>query len=145
MSIFPSETIQISTLIQATAETTKADLPLLKEYAWDFNKNEFILVDGKNVIVTGKEAIKVWIWKAFKTERYKFLAYSWDYGQEFDSTINQGLSRESLKSELTRTIIETLAVNPYITQVKDISITFAETIKAQVTVNTVYGEVEMSV
>lgn len=145
MSIFPDVTINLSDVIQATVDSANVDLPLLKEYDWDFEKNDFVLVNGKNVIVTGKEAVKVWVWKAFKTERYRYLIYSWNYGQEFDTVINKGLSREALKSELIRTIKETLMINTYITEVQNIQITLEDIIKIQVTVNTVYGEVTVSV
>ena len=66
MSIFPSESI--SNFIQSTV-TDSTVLPLAKEYAWDFINDDFILVDGKNVIVTGKDAVKVWIWKALQTQK----------------------------------------------------------------------------
>jgi len=49
MSIFPSETITVSNLIQTTVTASTA-LPLAKEYAWDFDLNDFLLVDSKNVI-----------------------------------------------------------------------------------------------
>ncbi|KLU66763.1 hypothetical protein DEAC_c14310 [Desulfosporosinus acididurans] len=144
-SIFPSETIQVDAIVQATIDASTTYLPLLKEYAWDYENEDFVLVDGKNVVVTGKEAVKVWAWKALKTVRYKYLIYSWNYGQEFESIINKGLSRESVKSELERTIKETLLISPYITDIKAISITFEDIIKAQATVMTVYGEVTVDV
>ena len=74
MSIFPVETINVNDVIQATVAAS-TDLPLAKEYAWDFTSNDFLLVDGKNTIVTGKEAVKVWLWKALQTPRYRYLAY----------------------------------------------------------------------
>ena len=142
MSIFPQYTGQAVLTPNSSSDTT---LPLAKEYAWDFVNNDFMLTNGKNVIVTGKEAVRVWLWKAFQTERYKYLAYSWNYGQEFDSVIGQGLGREALKSEVERGIRETVMVNPYITNVGNMTITLYGVIKAQFTVSTVYGEVTMGV
>ena len=63
------------------------DLPqndISKEYDWDFNKNEFVLKNGRPQIVTEGKAIRVWIYKTLMTERFNHLAYSQDFGQEYD-------------------------------------------------------------
>lgn len=145
MSIFPSETITISSLIHATVTAT-VPLPLAKEYAWDYDLNDFLLVDGKNVIVTGKEAVKVWIWKALKTKKNRHKAYTRNYGNELESLINQGLSTGALRSELERYLKESLLVNPYVTGIRNIDISIDGS-KASVsfTAITVYGEVTVSV
>lgn len=145
MSIFPSETISVDDTIQSTV-TASTELPPLKEYAWDFVNNDFILVDGKNVIVTELEAVKVWVWKALQTQRYRYLAYSWNYGSELEDLVSQGLSTAALKSELERYLTESLLINPYITGIKNVVIT-VEGSKADVafTAGTVYGEVNLSV
>ncbi len=143
MSIFPDDA-GVAVLTPSSSSDTSS-LPMAKEYAWDFVNNDFLLTNGKNVIVTGKEAIKVWLWKAFQAERYKYLAYSWNYGQEFNSIIGQGLGRNALKSEVERCIRETVMINPYITEVKDITITLDDLIKVEFTASTVYGEVIVNV
>jgi len=145
MSIFPVETINVNDVIQATVAAS-TDLPLAKEYAWDFTSNDFLLVDGKNVTVTGKEAVKVWLWKALQTPRYRYLAYSWNYGNELESLIAQGLSTEALKSELERYLKESLLINAYITGIKNIDISIDGS-KADVSfiAETIYGEVIISV
>ena len=44
---------------------TEEDLPLYKEYAWDFDTDKFIYDNaGNHVLGEGNEAIKVWIYKA---------------------------------------------------------------------------------
>jgi len=143
MSIFPDST---GTMAVTTSTIDDPVLPLAKEYAWDFTSNDFLLVDGKNSFVTGKEAVKVWLWKALQTPRYRYLAYSWNYGNELDSLIAQGLSTEALKSELERYLKESLLINAYITGIKNIDISI-EGSKAEVsfTAETIYGEVIISV
>ena len=55
---------------------TENTLPLLKEFAWNFDKDTFIYKnDGTIQTVKENEALKVWIYKALKTERYRFEAY----------------------------------------------------------------------
>jgi hypothetical protein len=144
-SIFPADTDLIDGVISVNTNSS-SNLPLIKEYAWNFDKNEFILQDGKFVIVTGNEAIKVWAWKALHTERYHYLAYSWDFGQELESLIGSGLPRDAIESECRRFITEALTVNPYINSVSNIEISMSDSIiGADFTLNTPYGEVNMSV
>jgi hypothetical protein len=141
MSIFPSETVTLSSLIQNTV-TASTKLPLAKEYAWDFEKNDFLLYSGKNVIVTGKEAVKVWIWKVLHTKKKRYQAYTDKYGNELESLINQAFSREALQSELERYLKESLMVNAYVTGVKDIVISLDGSLATiSFTATTVYGEV----
>ena len=145
MSIFPSETINISDLIQTTV-TTSADLPLAKEYAWDFKENDFLLVDGKNVIITGNEAVKIWIWKVMQTKKNRFKAYSDSYGNELESLINLGLSTGALRSELERYLKETLLVNAYVIGISNIVLNMdGSMMSINFTATTVYGEVSVSV
>ena len=120
-------------------------LPLAREYAWDFENNDFLLVNGKNSIVTGKEAIKVWIWKVLHTKKKRYQAYTEKYGNELESLINSGLSNKALKSELERYLKEALLVNAYVTGVKDIVINLDGS-KAAIsfTASTVYGEVSIN-
>ena len=74
----------------ASEETTEDELPLLKEYAWDFEQDKFRYDgNGNHIIVTGQEALKVWIYKALKTERYEHEAYSWSYGVELKPFIGK--------------------------------------------------------
>jgi len=145
MSIFPSENVTISTLIQATV-TASTELPLAKEYAWDYDLNDFLLVDGKNVIVTGKEAVKVWIWKALHTPKNRYRAYTKTYGNELETLVNSGLSTGALRSELERYLKESLLINAYITGIKSIEISIdGSKTDVSFTATTVYGDVIISV
>jgi len=141
MSIFPAETITVSTAIASTVAAS-TELPLAKEYAWDFGNNDFLLVDGKFIIVTGKEAIKMWIWKALKTQKNKYRVYTVKYGNELETLVNSGLSTGALRSELERYLKESLLINAYITGIKNIDISI-DGGKADVgfIVESFYGEV----
>ncbi|MBZ9615286.1 DUF2634 domain-containing protein [Clostridium estertheticum] len=143
MSIFPVETI--STIIEATTSDS-TDLPLLITYAWDFVNDDFLLTDGKNTLVTGIDAVKVWAWKALHTPRYRYLAYSWNYGNEFEDLINKGYSNEVLKSEIERCLKEALLISAYITSIQDISIVIdGSKVSVDFTIVTIYGEASISV
>lgn len=123
-------------------EQTHAEaLPLCKEVAWDFEHNVPIFRGGEPVVVTEKEALKVWIWKAIRTPRFRYEIYTWAYGSEFENLLGQAYSDSVKTAEAPRYLRECLLVNPYITQVKDISVSF-ESAKLTVrgTAVTIYGE-----
>ena len=61
--------------------SARETLPLLSEYGYDFEKHRFRYDEnGNNITVTEDEALKVWIYKALMTERYRYLAYHDEYG-----------------------------------------------------------------
>ena len=91
-------------------------LPLLKEYAYDYAKNELLLDEkGCTYMVEGNEALRIWIMKALSTERFQYIAYSAAFGEEFrEQLVGHSINTEVLKLEMERYIIEALMVNPYI-------------------------------
>lgn len=134
MSIFP--------MIQPPAETEEAALPLCKEAAWDYERHVPIWRRGEPVVVTGKEAVKVWIFKALHTPRFKYEIYTWAYGSEFESLIGQAYTPQLKQSECARYLRECLLINPYITSVTNIETDFqASTLTVACVAHTIYGEV----
>lgn len=141
MSIFPqASNVEIDNI--SIVEV----LPLYKEVAWDFINNSPILVNNEPMIVEGNEAIKVWIYKALLTERFKYEIYSWDYGSEIETLINKGFTNSLIISEVERFITEALLINEYILAVDSVEVGFNDdTLKVDISVSTIYGEVEASV
>lgn len=132
---------------QIARSSESGELPLFTEYAWDFELDKFIYDGrGKHTIVTGKEAIEVWVYKALKTERYEHLAYSWQYGIEVKKFIGKVMQTGDRIAELKRVIIDCLMINPYIRSIDnvEISIDGPHTV-CTVNMTTVYGEVVISV
>lgn len=72
MSLFPVIDPQ-----EATKETAQT-LPLYREVAWDFENDVPRFRGGQPILVEGKEALKVWIWRALRTARYRYEIYTWD-------------------------------------------------------------------
>lgn len=130
------------------AQTSTDDsLPLFVEYAWDFDNDHFIYDgNGKHVLVTGKEAVKVWVYKALKTERYEHLAYSWQYGIEVKQFIGLVMQTGDRLAELKRVIVDCLMINPYIKSIDDVEMEIdGHNLTCTITMTTVYGEVIISV
>ncbi len=138
MSIFP--------MIDPAAENGEdRTLPLCREAAWNFERDVPIFRGGEPVVVTGKEALKVWIWRALRTPRFKYEIYTWAYGSEFESLLGQAYSDSIKSAEASRYLRECLLINPYITAVKDISVAFeAARLAVKGTAATIYGEVHFN-
>ena len=127
-------------------EASSNNLPVYKECAWDFVKDEAVFVDGSPKIVYKNEAIKIWIYKAIKTNRYQYEIYSWDYGSEIESLIGKGFEIGFIKSETQRYIEEALLINPYITKINKIDVKFnKDVLTAYVDLETIYGKLDIYV
>jgi hypothetical protein len=129
-------------------ETEETELPMAKEWDWDFEKLDFKLKDGKMYLVEGKEAIKIWLWKLFMTTRYREVIFDWDYGSELEDLIGQGYTQGYLNSEAERYVRETIEYNlkDYVTDVRNVEVSFDEGILTiEFTAITPYGEVEIRV
>ena len=136
MSILPTfweDTIE--TLTIATSA-----LPVPKEYGIDFETGELT-----GAIVTGKEAIAVWIWNCLHTERFRYAIYSWQYGVEYEQYIGQTVSNEFLIADAQTETEEALTVNPYITGISDFDISFSgSTLSISFTAETTLGDLEVN-
>lgn len=120
-SILPETNSNLTSVIASfSSGGTETSTP--KEYAWDFEKNDFKLKDGKFQIVEGTEALKIWIWKALKTSKYTSSIYSDAYGHEFESLIGKGLSKSLAESEAKRLTLECLKDNEHILSIKNFSV-----------------------
>lgn len=128
-------------------ETIDNELPVFKEFAWDFNRDCFIYeADGSHKIVTENEAIKVWVWHVLRCERYRHLAYYDDYGIELEKFIGTGPNDGQRSAELFRYIREGLLVNPYIKDVTALSVDLKhKIITMTLHLDTVYGETEIGI
>ena len=119
-------------------------LPMYREWAFDFEREEFKIKHGKYYLVEGNEALKIWIYKALKTERFIFNAYSNKYGNEVSILIGTVEDEDILFSEISRYIQESLLVNPYIVDVGDFNFLHSKSheIKVKFIVSTIYGKIE---
>lgn len=110
MSIFPD--IALTAVPASAREIT--ELPLFQEYAYNFEANELKLRNGATYLVNENDALQIWVYKALYTNRYRYIAYTRDFGVEFWSMVGSSNSSDIVKSELQRYIIEALMVNPYL-------------------------------
>ena len=133
MSLFPFMTRGADTRTLIAIDTHK-------EYAFSFEDSK---LTGK--ILEGKEALKVWIYKALLTTRYTYPIYTWDYGQDLDELIGQGYEKGFVESEVERRIKECL-LNDKIRGCSNFEISLVnDNLKVSFTVETIYGEVAINV
>lgn len=126
-------------------ETQESELPLFKEMAIDFETGEPIIKNNEIVALEGSEALKVWIWRALKTERYKYKVYSNNYGNELKEQLGTIYDKTIKDAILENEIRECLGVNPYITRLHSFSIETPEGMQhpyIYFSVDTVYGTIE---
>lgn len=141
MTLFPIIQPQVHEAYEA-----RTRLELYKEVKWDLGRNIPVFKNGSPVIVSGKEAVLVWAWKALHTPRFRYEIYTWNYGNEVEALIGQPYTEEVKQSEAARYVRECLLVNPYITDVSDINVSFeGETLRINCRIQTIYGEVGLNV
>lgn len=91
-----------------------------KTFLFDFSKGDFVLQDGKLVTVEDIEAIKIYIQKALKTERFRFKIYDKEdkeseYGVTIeDLIVGHDYPQSFIEAELKREITTSLLKNDLI-------------------------------
>lgn len=134
MGLFPTY-IENSTELKQQEESQ-----LLREYEVDFKTGQLT-----GHIVEGIEAIKVWIWFALQTPRYRYYVYTWDYGNEFEDLIGQRYTEEYVAAEAKRMTEECLLVNKKIKEIVDFSVNVKNDILTiSFIANTIYGDISFT-
>ncbi len=134
MSIFPF--LQQKKYIPAE----KKPLPLFVDVKWDATARIPVISQGEPVMVSGIEALIGWAARALQTARYVEECRSWQYGCEIQQLIGRPWRREAVISEARRYVIECLTANPYITNIENIVVRFADsTLTVSFIMRTVYG------
>ena len=130
-------------------ETEVEEMPTFKEYAIDFKTGEYIKDENNDIKVLEKnEALKVWIFKALKTERFRYTdVHSDNYGNELETNIGTIYQKSVKDGLMINQIRDTLLVNPYILECYNFDISDENEYVPQITFNvkTVYGKLEMEV
>ena len=124
------------------------EMPVFKEYAIDFKTGEYIKDENSIKILEKNEALKVWIFKALKTERFRYTdVHSDNYGSELENNIGTIYQKSVKDALMINQIRDTLLVNPYILECYNFEISNEEEYVPQITFNvrTIYGELEMEV
>ena len=129
----------------AEAGQSSGVLPLYREIAWDFEADRPRWRNGNPVWVTGAEAVSTWVWNTLHYIRASLDIFSWDWGNELQNLTGRPFSQAVKESEAVRYIQDCLSINPYITDVRQISVdSGGSTLSIRCVVNTIYGEVDVN-
>lgn len=112
MSLFPFVTDE--EIAQVTPEVTASSI---REYELDFKTGR---LTGR--IVEGVDALCVWAYLALKAKRYRWVIYSWQYGEEYTNLIGYSFDEDYLYSEVKRYIEECLFINEHVTGIEDLTV-----------------------
>ena len=103
--------------------TSESEIKLRPAPKFDLSSGDFILDSaGRMIIADPQEAFQTWCIKACMTERGERLAYSDNYGIEFEAAMQMS-SAEAAKSAIIRTLTETLMAHPATEYVKNFHFT----------------------
>ena len=150
-SIIPELNIEEEvTLTSYDAPTTATVVSNGAMLNFDFDTGEFVMKDGNIEILTGVEALKMWITKLIRTEKNKFKIYATgatdEYGISLLDLINSNnpyfYIQVELQSELTKELLknaEILSVDSFILTKESTTLT------VNFNVNSIYGLVENEV
>lgn len=104
-----------------------------KSFLYDFEKGDFVYRKGNPILVTKKDALKIWIEKALRTQIYNYKIYSnieddgylshREYGSNlFNLILGKKLPNLVIRAEAQRDVEETLSQNPYIKRIENFEI-----------------------
>jgi len=120
--MFPS--LDLDTVSSEITKEEKQTLGI--SFLFDFKKNEFVLQDGKMVKVGDVEAVKIWVEKVLRTDKFKFKIYEKDNTNEdeYGVTIKKLIMGKRypvgfIQSELKREITETMLKHPEISRIEN--------------------------
>lgn len=127
---------------------TSTTIPRAEEWAWDFDNYEFAFNSaGQMYKVYEDEAIKVWIWKLFKTWQNHEILHTPAYGSDIWSLIGKGFSKGFTESEALRIAREALERNlsTYIRSVGTIEVQNVRgKMMLRIPVTTIYSKKEVA-
>ena len=136
MSLFP--------MLGGSVPQPSQTLPLYREIMADPDTGLPVWKNGRPVEVEGADAVRLWAMTALRTMRYHHAIYSGQFGSELSTLMGQGWSSDIKTAEAPRMVREALLVNPYVSEVSDIVVDFADDeLQISATLKTIYGEVRV--
>lgn len=90
-----------------------------KEFEWDIETGDYVIRNGQIGIVEGLPALRIWIYKALKTARGRYDAYTWNFGHDYETLIGAALTHDVITSEAKRMTKDALFVNKHIKDIRD--------------------------
>ena len=115
-----------------------------KTFDFDFESGEFVIKNGNPVVLSGIDALKLWVRKCIRTQLNRYYIYKGkQYGANIeDLIIGKSYGIDFVESELRREIETALLQNEDIQRMSSFSVKRAgSTLDISFTLITVYGKV----
>lgn len=117
--MFPSLHPSVEKQLNEIKKTPSSDIKMGRSFLFDFEKEDFVLQDGKVVEIDDIKALEVWIEKIIRTEKFKFKIYDTVEKSQYGITIMELIMGKKLPlnfmmAEIRREIIEALLTHPMI-------------------------------
>ncbi|OOM81798.1 hypothetical protein CLPUN_09820 [Clostridium puniceum] len=143
--MFPTQQVNINSEIEVAKTAGNG-----KAFLFDFNLGDFIVKDGKLLELEDLEALKMWIEKILRTERFKFKVYETgervEYGISLLQFVNSGYPQAFVQAEIQREITESLLKNIKINSLENFTFSrINRTLGVSFRVNTIYGSIDKEV
>ena len=108
------------------------------EPAFDFQKGDFIIINGRPKMTVGRERIKNWVQKILNT-----IYNGTGYGINIEDTfVGKNYNRDYIRSEVKREITEILTTNEDIVSIDNFNMEVdGSLLTVSFTVNSVYGDI----
>jgi len=143
------ETVTIESYDTVVAEAV-TNVARKKSFNFDFTAGDFVIKDGKVEVIEGIEALKIWILKLIKTEKFKFKIYETGLVDEYGITLLDLIHGDYpyffIKSEIQRELTEGILKNTEVLTVTDfVFIREKRTLSVTFNIKTIYGTTEIGV
>lgn len=119
-----------------------------KSFSFDFSTGDFNVIDGKLQEISNLEALKLWITKILKTDKFKFKIYdNTDYGiTDIKELLVSGFPLQFIQAEIEREVKETLLKNNQIKYVGNFKFEYnRRLLTVKFDCSTIYGQIESEV
>lgn len=141
--MFPNQDVNINTIEEKNLEHGKS-------FDFDFKLGDFVVKDGNVELISGIDALKVWIEKILRTEKFKFKVYESQEGDQYGISllelVNSGYPLTFIEAEIQKEIKETLLKNNEIKAVYNFIFNrVKKVLHVTFSVNSIYGTIEQEV
>ena len=120
-----------------------------KSFLFDFDKGDFVLSSGKTQIIEGEQALKCWIKKALRTEKFKYKIYKMiddTYGIELNKYLHSDLPTGVIYAGIQSSITEMLLQHPDITAVMSFEfVRNPKSLSVSFVISSIYGVISEGV
>lgn len=114
------------------------------EPAFDFQKGDFVITNGRPKMTVGRERIKNWAQKILNTQKGRYKIYNGTgYGINIEDTfVGKNYNRDYIRSEVKREITEILTANEDIVSIDNFNMEVdGSLLTVSFTINSVYGDI----